>query len=75
MQVENRNNSLSNIQLELLKLYSTDIKEEELLEIKSYIADFFSKKAVQEADKLWDENSLTNEDMDRWLNEQKANNE
>ncbi len=72
MQVENRNNSLSNIQLELLKLYSTDIKEEELLEIKSYIADFFSKKAVQEADKLWDENSLTNEDMDRWLNEQKA---
>ena len=72
MQVENRNNSLSNIQLELLKLYSTDIKEEELLEIKSYIADFFSKKAVQEADKLWDENSLTNEDMDSWLNEQKA---
>lgn len=72
MQVENRDNSLSNIQLELLKLYSTDIKEEELLEIKSYIASFFSKKAVQEADKLWDENSLTNEDMDRWLNEQEA---
>ena len=72
MQVENRDNSLSNIQLELLKLYSTDIKEEELLEIKSYIANFFSKKAVQEADKLWDENSLTNEDMDRWLNEQEA---
>ncbi len=72
MQVENRENSLSNIQLELLKLYSTDIKEEELLEIKSYIANFFSKKAVQEADKLWDENSLTNEDMDRWLNEQEA---
>ena len=72
MQVENRDNSLSNIQLELLKLYSTDIKEEELLEIKSYIANFFSKKAVQETDKLWDENSLTNEDMDRWLNEQEA---
>ncbi len=71
MQVENKG-KLSNVQLELLKLYSTDIKDEELLEIKSYFASFFSQKAIQEADKLWDENNLSNKDMDKWLNEQKA---
>jgi hypothetical protein len=46
---------LSNIQLELLKLYSTNIPETDLLEIKRYLAKFFMKKAIAEADKTWDE--------------------
>ena len=72
MQIENRENSLSNMQLELLKLYSTDINENELEEVKNYLAKFFAKKAINEVDKLWDRNELSNDDMDNWLNEQKA---
>jgi len=70
MQVENRDSNFSNIQLELLKMYSTDVKDEELLEIKKFLSDYFSKKAIKEADEIWDKNGLSNDDMDRWLNEQ-----
>ena len=72
MQIENRENNLSNMQLELLKLYSTDIKDSELQEVKNYLAKFFAKKAIDEADELWDRKELSNDDMDCWLNDQKA---
>jgi len=48
------NDNFSNVQLELLKLYSTDISDSELEEVKQKLADFFAKKATDEADKLWD---------------------
>lgn len=64
------NQNFSNIQLELLKLYSTDVKENELLDIKNYLAKYFAEKAIQEADAIWDANDLDNDTMDKWLNEQ-----
>ncbi len=51
-------NSLSNIQMELLKLYSTNISDNELKEIKQNLAEFFSQKAISEADKLWSEKQM-----------------
>ncbi len=62
---------LSNLQLELLKLYSTNLPEEDLLEIKRLLAKYFMKKAVEGADKVWDEKGFTNETMDEWLKEKK----
>lgn len=62
---------LSNLQLELLKLYSTNLPEEDLLEIKRMLANYFMKKAIEEADKVWDEKGYTNETMDEWLKEKK----
>jgi len=70
MQVENRDSNFSNIQLELLKMYSTDVKDKELLEIKNFLSDYFSKKSIKEADEIWDKTGLSNDNMDRWLNEQ-----
>jgi len=49
MQEQRLNQNFSNIQLELLKLYSTNIKESELLEIKNYLAKYFAQKAVSQA--------------------------
>ncbi len=66
--VENKN--LSNIQLELLKLYSTDIKDSELLDIKEYLAKYFANKAINLADSIWEEKGLDNSKMDDWLNEE-----
>ncbi|MFN7118845.1 MAG: hypothetical protein ACK4TA_18745 [Saprospiraceae bacterium] len=60
---------LSNVQIELLKLYSTNLSEEELEELKLLLARFFAAKSIQLANEVWDEKSLTDEDMDRWLNE------
>jgi hypothetical protein len=58
---------LSNIQQELLKLYSCNIAEADLLHIKYYLARYFALKAVGEADEIWDKKEYTNETMDQWL--------
>ncbi|HEV2478448.1 MAG TPA: hypothetical protein VGS79_02240 [Puia sp.] len=63
---------LSNIQQELLKLYSSDISEADLLHIKQYLARYFAFKAIGDADKVWDEKGYTNDTMDQWLNEPEA---
>jgi hypothetical protein len=60
---------LSNIQIELLKMYATSISEEDLLHIRRYLANYFMQKAINEADKIWDERGYTNELMDEWLND------
>ena len=60
---------LTNLQLELLKLYSTNLNQTELVDIKRMLANYFAKKAIAEADRIWDEKGLSNEDMKKWLNE------
>jgi hypothetical protein len=64
--------SLSNLQQELLKLYSSDIEDADLLHIKKYLAAYFADKAIKEADKIWDDKNYTHETMDQWLNEDDA---
>jgi hypothetical protein len=46
---------LSNVQMELLKLYSTNIADSTLLELKKMMAKFFMEKMRIEADKVWEE--------------------
>ncbi|MEZ4658631.1 MAG: hypothetical protein R2911_13755 [Caldilineaceae bacterium] len=43
------------LQQEIIKLYSTDLEYQELLGLKQILADFFAHKAIDEADKIWDE--------------------
>ena len=57
----------SNLQLELLKLYATNVPDVDLLEIKRYLARFFMKKAIAEADEIWDERGYTPELMGKIL--------
>ena len=60
---------LTNIQQELLKLYSSDVSEEDLIAIKNFIANYFASKAIKEADQIWDKKGYTPETMQSWLNE------
>lgn len=48
---------LSNLQLELLKAFSHQLSDEELLELKAMLASFFAKKSIEAANKVWDENN------------------
>lgn len=57
---------LSNLQLELLKLYAMGVSDEELRDIKRMLAKYFMEKAMDEADKVWDERRYTNELMEEW---------
>ena len=61
--------SLSNLQEELLKLYSTDIEDSDLLNIKTWLANYFADTAVKEADGIRQQKGYTNERMDQWLND------
>lgn len=67
--METLSRPLSNMQLELLKLYASGVPDSYLPEIKNVIARFLLEKARAEADKVWDEKGYTPETVEQWLKE------
>jgi hypothetical protein len=61
MEAQSLSLPLSNVQLELLKLYTRNIADEDLIAIKDLISQFFAQKATELADKAWDEKNLSAE--------------
>ncbi len=59
----------SNLQFEILKLYSNNVPENQLFEIKLLLGNYFAQKASEKMDEVWNENSLTPHDMINWTNE------
>ena len=62
-------NTMSNLQLELLRLYGNDVSEETLREIKGILAKYFADKATDAMEKVWEEKGLTEQTMIDWINE------
>lgn len=62
------NYPLSNVQVELMKLFSTNLSDSELIELKDLLAVFYAKKAIAQADTIWDKKKITDQDMDILLN-------
>jgi hypothetical protein len=60
---------LTNLQLELLKLFSYQLNQQQLIDIKRLLAHYFAEQATQEMDKLWEENNWDNNLMSEWTNE------
>jgi hypothetical protein len=58
---------LSNVQAELLKLFSAEIPEVHLLELKKVIAKFLLDKARDKADAIWDEKGYTDDTLQQIL--------
>lgn len=58
---------LTNLQLEILKVYNVELPEEQLLEVRDLFARYFADKASDEMDKLWEENNWSNATMREWL--------
>lgn len=63
------NKPLSNLQIELLQLFSQGVSDDDLISIKRLIASFFADRASDEMDRLWDEKKWSNETMDEWLSD------
>lgn len=57
------------LQREIIKLSSTGLEYQELLGLKQILSDFFAHKAIDEADKIWDDQNLSEQTMESWLNE------
>ena len=60
---------LNNVQMELMKLFSTGLSDKDLTDLKKVLAKFYSDKAISDANEIWDQKQLTDEDMDKWLNQ------
>lgn len=59
---------LSNVQEEILKLYSLNLTQEELAELKTLLGKYYAMKATKEADRIWDKEQFSDDTMDQWLN-------
>ena len=66
--MESINYPLSNMQLELLKLFSRDIEDNDVKEIKKLIVRYLSEKLANNANEIWEKKGWTNDDMEKLLN-------
>ncbi|WDN87413.1 hypothetical protein BuS5_00381 [Desulfosarcina sp. BuS5] len=64
-----KSRALSNVQLELIKLYSTNLEYDDLMELKTILANHFAEKAINEADNIWNQKDMSADTMEDWLNE------
>ena len=62
---------LTNTQLQLLKLYAYDLKEDEMQDLQKVLATFFAERIQIHTGKIWQERGYTNETMNQWLNDEK----
>ncbi|MCP1381063.1 hypothetical protein [Runella salmonicolor] len=60
---------LTNLQIELLRLYAHQVDEKDLLQIKELIGQYFAKRLTQFADEAWAQNNWTDQDMEAILND------
>ncbi|OAV45077.1 hypothetical protein [Lewinella sp. 4G2] len=58
---------LTNVQLELMKMFSHDLDDDDLISLKRTLANFFAEKASAEMDRLWKEKNWSDQTMENWL--------
>ncbi len=58
---------LSNMQVELLNLFTRDLEKEDLIALKRLIVKYLAQKASQLADTVWNEKNWQESDMDTLL--------
>lgn len=59
---------LNNNQLEILKLFSRELDDKDLLEIKRLIVRYLGEKVTKLADQAWEEKNWTEDEMERMVN-------
>lgn len=60
---------ITNLQQELLKIFSFELSEKQLLDVKDILASYFSNAATNEMDKLWDEKKWSDKSMKKLAKE------
>ena len=58
---------LTNVQQELLKLFATNLPDEQLQELREVIAIFLIEKARDQADTIWDEQKYDEKTIEKLL--------
>jgi hypothetical protein len=66
--MEGLNQPLTNAQLEILKAFSFNLDTKELTEFKKLIAQYFADRAIDQANKIWDEKNWDDATVNEILN-------
>jgi hypothetical protein len=66
--ISDTTSKLSNIQLELLKLFAQPIPDEQLIEIRNMLSHYFAQKTDEAMDKIWNEKGWTEDKVVEWGN-------
>jgi hypothetical protein len=66
-QARQSSQKLSTLQLELLKIYSFEPSEAELIELKNLLARFFAQRFTEKAAESAKARHITDTDLDKWL--------
>ncbi|SFT56548.1 hypothetical protein SAMN04489724_1363 [Algoriphagus locisalis] len=69
MEKEKSLGKLSNLQLELLKVFSQNLDDTQLLEIRELLANYFSERTTNEMDKLFSEKNWGAEKIEEWASD------
>ena len=68
-QASQSSQKLSTLQLELLKIYSFEPSEAELIELKNLLARFFAQRFTEKAAEAAKARHISDSDLDKWLEE------
>lgn len=60
---------LSNLQLELLKVFHFDLSDKQLGEIRALLAGYFANKVTSDIDSLFEKNEWGKEKIQEWSKE------
>ncbi|MEZ4684747.1 MAG: hypothetical protein R3B47_01345 [Bacteroidia bacterium] len=67
MAAQSQLHSLNKHQLEILKLFSRKLDDNDLIEIKRLIVKYLAQKITTLADEVWEQKNWTDEDMEKLL--------
>lgn len=60
---------LTNLQLELIKMFGYEVSNEQLAEIRSILSNYFANQITSEVDKLFEANKWGEEKIEEWAEE------
>ena len=61
--------TFSNLQKELLKLFAANVPEEDLLQIRLLISNYFAEKSTNAMEEFLKEKNITTTEYNNWENE------
>ena len=60
---------LTNLQIELLEVFKYNLSDEQLIEIKDLLTEYFAEKVTHGIDELFEKNNWGEEKITEWSNE------
>jgi hypothetical protein len=69
-QLPNHVPNFSNAQLEILKVFASNLSDKEMEDLHKTLMQFRAERLYAEVDRIWVERGYTAETMEEWLNDE-----